>query len=246
VTDPHSQSSYQVRFDWGTEGADTVAADADVIVIVDVLSFSTTVELATTLGLAIVPCAPEDAAQVARERGAALAGPRDSALSLSPSSITPESIGGLTTVAIASPNGSRIAATLNDHPASVIAGSLRNATAVAKWIVEKQAGARLAIAIIAAGEQREDGSTRFAVEDLLGAGAIIDALAAVGLDACSPEAAAAAASFAGLKRATKHLITASSSGRELAERGFADDIRLAVQTDVSTTIPELREFAFRA
>jgi 2-phosphosulfolactate phosphatase len=246
VTSAFSQSSYQVRFDWGIQGADAVAADADVIVIVDVLSFTTVVELATTLGLAIVPCAPEDAAAVAREQDAVLAGKRGSAVSLSPASITAEAVAGLTKVAIASPNGSRIAASLNEHGATVIAGSLRNASAVARWIVESQQGTRLAIAIIAAGEQRDDDTTRFAVEDLLGAGAIIDALAAEGLDACSPEAAAAAASFSGLKRATKHLITASASGRELTERGFADDLKLATQLDVSTTVPVLREFAFRA
>jgi 2-phosphosulfolactate phosphatase len=215
VTDPHSQSSYQVRFDWGIEGARTVAADADVIVIVDVLSFCTTVDVAVAGGASV------ELAAVEGESGRTGAPGSD---------------------------GARVAAALADHAGTVIAGSLRNATAVARWILAHQdeSGNRLAIAIIAAGEQREDGSTRFAVEDLLGAGAIIDGLAAVGLDACSPEAAAAAASFAGLKRATKHLITASSSGRELAERGFADDIRLAVQTDVSTTIPVLREFAFRA
>jgi 2-phosphosulfolactate phosphatase len=246
VTSPHSQASYQVRFDWGIEGADTVASDADIIVIVDVLSFTTTVEIATSLGLAVVPCAPEDSEFVAHQLGAVLAGPRNTALSLSPSSITAESIGGLTKVAIASPNGSRIAASLNTHGGTVIAGSLRNAGAVARWILDSQQGGRLSIAIIAAGEARDDGTTRFAVEDLLGAGAIIDALAAVGLDACSPEAAAAAASFSGLKRATKHLVTASASGRELVESGFAADVALASRVDVSTTVPVLREFAFRA
>jgi 2-phosphosulfolactate phosphatase len=213
VTDPHSQSSYQVRFDWGIEGARAVASDADVIVIVDILSFCTAVDVAVAAGGSVelkVGDAPD-------------------------------------TDVVPGTDGSRIAAALVDHPGIVIAGSLRNATAVAHWILAHQdeTGNRLAIAIIAAGDRRGD-VPRVTVEDLLGAGAIIDALAAVGLDACSPEAAAAAASFAGLKRATKHLITASSSGRELAERGFAADIRLAVQTDASTTIPVLREFAFRA
>jgi 2-phosphosulfolactate phosphatase len=213
VTDPHSQSSYQVRFDWGVEGADAVASDADVIVIVDVLSFCTTVDLAVADGGSV------ELAGVEGEPGAAEAPGSD---------------------------GARIAAALADRSATVIAGSLRNATAVARWILAHQdeTGNRLAIAIIAAGD-RGDHGTRVAVEDLLGAGAVIDALAAIGLDACSPEAAVASAAFASLRRATKHLVTASASGRELAERGFADDIRLAAQTDVSTTVPVLREFAFR-
>jgi 2-phosphosulfolactate phosphatase len=42
-----------VRFDWGIQGADAVAGEADVIVAVDVLSFSTTVDLSTTLGVEV-------------------------------------------------------------------------------------------------------------------------------------------------------------------------------------------------
>jgi 2-phosphosulfolactate phosphatase len=34
---PVEQSRYQIRFDWGTDGADAIAADADVVVWVDAL-----------------------------------------------------------------------------------------------------------------------------------------------------------------------------------------------------------------
>ncbi len=47
------QAQYQVRFDWGIQGADAVAGEADVIVAVDMLSFSTTVDLSTTLGVEV-------------------------------------------------------------------------------------------------------------------------------------------------------------------------------------------------
>lgn len=89
---------------------------------------------------------------------------------------------------------------------------LPTAAAVAQWIVDYQVqcGDRISIAIIAAGSDRE-GTARFAVEDLLGAGAVIDALAALGLDATSPEAAAAEAAYRGLARATSHLLTASTT-----------------------------------
>jgi 2-phosphosulfolactate phosphatase len=178
VTSPHDQSQYQVRFDWGLEGAETVAADVDVIVVVDVLS----------------PM-PLDLP------------------------------------------GSR---------AAVIAGDLRNRTAVAGWVLARQAekGDRFSVAVIAAGEEREDGSIRFAVEDLLGAGAIVDALAGVGIDYCSPEAAAACAAFTGLRNAVGHLVSASASGKELIARGFVRDTELAAQVDVSTVVPVLREYAF--
>ncbi len=72
--------------------------------------------------------------------------------------------------------------------------------------------------MVAAGATEADGSLRFAVEDLLGAGAIIDEIAELGIDHQSPEAAAAAAAYAGLRRAIRHLTQASVSAREERER----------------------------
>jgi 2-phosphosulfolactate phosphatase len=66
---------------------------------------------------------------------------------------------------------------------------------------------RILIAIVAAGSTR-DGELRVATEDLLAAGAVIDQLAALGLDGTSPEAATAEAAYRGLARATSHLLTA--------------------------------------
>ncbi|WP_427168214.1 hypothetical protein ACQF4J_42955 [Streptomyces sp. C1-1] len=53
------------------------------------------------------------------------------------------------------------------------------------------------LAVIAAGERWPDGSLRPALEDLLGAGAIIDELVSHGAGPLSPEAAAARACFTG-------------------------------------------------
>jgi 2-phosphosulfolactate phosphatase len=99
----------------------------------------------------------------------------------------------------------------------VVLGNIQCRGALAEWALGRQGdlGDRFTIAVIAAGEARVDGSLRFAVEDLLGAGAIIDALADVGIDYCSPEAAAAAAAFTGLSNATSHLISSSASGQAL-------------------------------
>ena len=52
---------------------------------------------------------------------------------------------------------------------------------------------------MAAGGSTAGGATRFAVEDLLAAGAVVDALASRGIDYASPEAAAACAAFTGLR-----------------------------------------------
>ncbi|MEO5534668.1 MAG: hypothetical protein ABIR17_05995 [Pseudolysinimonas sp.] len=87
----------------------------------------------------------------------------------------------------------------------------------ARWCLDRQVelGGRFRIAVVAAGVVLSDGSLRFAVEDLLGAGAVIDALAELGIDHQSPEAAAAAAAYTGLRNATRHLMNASVSAREL-------------------------------
>ncbi|TFD28285.1 hypothetical protein E3T49_11985 [Cryobacterium cryoconiti] len=144
----------------------------------------------------------------------------------------------------------------------VIAANLANSASVAEWVLARQAekGDRFAVAVIAVGEQRADGSSRFAVEDLLVAGAVIDALAVRGIDHCSPEAAAAAAGFAGLRQAVRHLVTASETAQELSRCGRQAEVRAAVPAAVSTPagasmtdvpasspgISRLREFAFPA
>ena len=99
-------------------------------------------------------------------------------------------------------------------PASSNARSELGAWALAQ---QQALGGRFRIAVVAAGAARADGSLRFAVEDLLAAGAIIEAIADVGIDHQSPEAAAAASAYRGLRGATRHLIVARSrdSAREL-------------------------------
>ena len=104
---------------------------------------------------------------------------------------------------------------------TVIVADLSSSGPVADWALARQAekGDRFSVAVVAVGESRGDGSIRFAMEDQLVAGAVIDALAALGIDHCSPEAAAAAASYVGLKRAVKHLVKASETGQALAAAG---------------------------
>lgn len=94
---------------------------------------------------------------------------------------------------------------------------LGEAADFAQWCLARQGelGGRFRIAVVAAGATQPDGSLRFAVEDLLGAGAVVDAIAEVGIDHQSPEAAAAAAAYTGLRNATVHLMKASVSAREL-------------------------------
>ncbi|MBS1906623.1 MAG: 2-phosphosulfolactate phosphatase, partial [Actinobacteria bacterium] len=170
-------------------------------------------------------------------------------VTLSPSSLTAENVAafGATRAVVPSFNGSRLSAAAAQFGVPVLAASLRNRSAVAQWILDRQhaAGRRVKVAVIAGGEVRDDETVRFSVEDLLTAGAVIDALGMRGIDACSPEAAAACAAYTGLARATRHLFTASSSGVELREAGQGADVELAAQTDVSTTVPVLVDGVYR-
>ncbi|MDX2376653.1 2-phosphosulfolactate phosphatase [Microbacterium sp. LRZ72] len=126
--------------------------------------------------------------------------------------------------------------------ALVLAGGFVNASAVAAAILAEQhrRGARTSVSVIAAGAGHPAGSAaRFAVEDLLAAGAVIAALGEVGLDHGSPDAAAAAESYRALRRAVRHLVTASGSGRELAARGLAEEVAAAARIDVTDSVPVL-------
>jgi 2-phosphosulfolactate phosphatase len=127
--------------------------------------------------------------------------------------------------------------------AVVLVGGIRNAGAVAAAVLAEQErrAARTSVAVIAAGDPG-GASVRFTVEDLLGAGAVVAALADRGIDHSSPEAAAACESFRGLRRATRHLLTASGSGRALADRG--DEVHAAAAVDASSAVPVFRDGRF--
>ena len=125
--------------------------------------------------------------------------------------------------------------------AAVITTGLANAVAAADWVMAEQLRLekRFATAVIAAGTQR-NGQWRYAVEDQLAAGAVIDRLSELGLDATSPEAAAAEASYRTLSRAVGHLMTASVSAINGAD---APAEARSVNTDVTPAdVTVLRRF----
>lgn len=49
------QSPYDVRFDWGERGLEALGPGSDTIIIVDVLSFSTAVDVAVSRGASVLP-----------------------------------------------------------------------------------------------------------------------------------------------------------------------------------------------
>jgi 2-phosphosulfolactate phosphatase len=233
----YSQSEFDIRCEWGAQGVAQLAPISDVVIIVDVLSFSTSVDIAASRGATIFPYRWNDAsaAVFAASVGAIVADARRGSpgYSLSPQSLVHLPHG--TRLVLPSPNGATL--TLGTGRVLTLAGCLRNAQAVAA--VAQRYGQR--IAVIPAGERwPSDGSLRPAFEDWVGAGAIISYLAGT----WSPEAHAAATTFRGVQSDLTGLLQSCGSGKELLVRGFAQDVALASALNVSACVPVCREGAY--
>ena len=227
------QAEWSVRFDWGPVGVAQLAPISDVVIIVDVLSFSTSVDIVLANGAVVLPYGSRDASLLTYARIKAAAAAEAVRTQSGGFSLSPTSLRNITSgyrIVLPSPNGAALS--LSTGAAKTLTGCLRNCSAVA------QAANRMgkSIAVIAAGERWADGSFRPCVEDLLGAGAIIRELS----ESRSPEASAAAAAFEGFG---PH-IGQCSSAKELINRGFENDVVLAAQFGVSSTVPILHESAF--
>jgi 2-phosphosulfolactate phosphatase len=290
VVDPgwFDQSAHRLRFGWGPNGLRVLAPGASVVVIVDVLSFSTAVDVAVDRGAIVLPYRWHDGSEgdYARANDAIVArrgppgggsGPPDPGsgssagghgYSLRPSSLT--TIGAGVRLVLPSPNGSALTfgaveagrgarGSAGDGGRLVLVGCLRNATAVgltaaaAASVAGGEGGAgggNGSVAVIAAGERWRGttGPLRPAVEDLLGAGAVLDAVAAAsewsaGSGASgprpSPEALAAIAAFREAADDLPARLRDGGSGRELIARGHPGDVELAAALDVSPAVPTL-------
>ena len=233
------QHGFAYRLGWGHDGLHALAGPADVVVIVDVLRFTSAVSAAVERSAEVLPYPWQDdgAAGYADEHHALLAGRReDGPISLSPTDMLRLRPG--ERIVLPSPNGSTLAFEARGR-ATLLAGSLRNATATASRARELGD----TIAVIAAGERWPGASTlRPCVADLLGAGAVLAALdpsASTSPPHCSPEAAAARAAFVAARPLLGETLADSASGRELARIGFADDIATSAELDVSPVAAQL-------
>ncbi|MFJ8660656.1 2-phosphosulfolactate phosphatase [Streptomyces sp. NPDC093795] len=235
-----------VSFGWGPVAARVLAPSAACVVVVDVLSFTTAVGVAVEGGAAVYPYRWRDATAeaYAHQQNAVLAVGRSEATATHPWTLSAAALRAAPMpprLVLPSPNGSTIAAEAAD--ATVVAASLRNHSAVARWLTDRGYGsAERPLAVIASGERWPDGSLRPALEDLLGAGAVLAGL--VGPHTLTPEATAAAT----LWSATEDPVAAlhgCDSGRELYEYGFPQDVAVAAEVDSSTAVPVLVDGAFQ-
>ena len=230
----------QVLCEWGLQGIEALRDRVAALVIVDVLSFSTAVDVAVARGAFVIPFAEggRAAAEAAAAAGAVLAKRRaeGAGFSLSPPSLSGIARG--TRLLLPSPNGARLSLAAGAVP--VFTGCLRNAAAVGAAV--RAVAGEGAVGVVPAGEQWPDGGLRPAVEDLLGAGAILDALDLP----LSPEARVARDAFRGALPDLDEILRGSVSGRELIGRGFAGDVEFAAALHVSGTAPLLRDGAYQA
>lgn len=229
----YDQSEFDIRCEWGLKGVEALSPISDAIVIVDILSFSTAIEIATSQGAKVFPYRwkDESAKDYAQSIGAELADPRrkQGSWSLSPASLL--SIPKNTKFVLPSPNGSTLSLATGKTP--TFAACFRNAQSVAEACL--RVGKR--ISVIAAGEKWTDGSLRPALEDWIGAGAVISFLTG----SLSPEAEAAKLLFLATQDALPQTLSRCSSGKELIERGFQSDVDYAAQINVNRNTPLLKD-----
>ena len=236
-----AQAGASVRLEWGAQAIAHLAGEVDCVVVVDVMSFSTCVDVATARGVQVYPYAWRDASAraYAQRLGAELAS-IDRRLadgwSLSPTSLASVPAG--LRLVLPSPNGSAIAFAARERGVAVFCGGLRNRLATARAVAGFER-----ILVVACGERWPDGSLRPALEDLAGAGGIVAALGRV--DA-SAEARAAAATYEALGAGRRAVLAEGASARELVERGFAADVAVCLDEDVSDVSARLVEDYFVA
>ena len=230
------QSEYNIRCEWGEKGVALLAPISDAIIIVDVLSFSTSVEVATAQGALVYPYRWKD--ETANEFANSVEAEVADANNKRGYCLSPASLQGLPfgmRLVLPSPNGSSLSLSTGSTP--TIAGCLRNCRSVAEFAMTRGAN----IAVIPAGERWDDGSLRPCVEDLVGAGAIISYLQG----RLSPEARVARSAFEGASSNLIEQLERCNSGKEKETRGEAKDVLIASELNGSVCVPILIDGAYR-
>jgi len=236
----NGQTRFDIRCEWGEQSVTALAADSDAVIIVDVLSFSTCVAIAVHNGAIVYPFHSNTmtAQDYAREKDALLAVKQRNTKGYSLSPLSLMTIPAQTKIVLPSPNGSLLSTLTGNKP--TFTGCLRNARAVA--LAAQKFGIR--ITVIPAGERwfATNSSLRPALEDTIGAGAIIHYLSGKK----SMEAQAAESTFLQFRNQLQSCFKNIGSGIELIDKGFAKDVELAAELNVSDKAPRLRNSAYRA
>jgi 2-phosphosulfolactate phosphatase len=244
------QDPYEIKLDWGQRGARAASERNEIVIIIDVLSFSSTVVTAVEHGAEIYPYPPpinERAKAYAKELNAQIVWGRAEAVkfgghSLSPSSFTSADSG--QKFVMCSLNGAACTWIASKVP-TLLVGSLLNASSVAEMANQLKGKWSCPVTVIPCGEKWSDAAEnentlRPGIEDYLGAGMILSKLTG----SKSPEAEVCIGAFEHSKNRIKELIWDSASGRELRERGYEQDVMHCSQVDISHNVPMLYKERF--
>jgi len=234
------------HFGFDMAGLRAARSRGDVLVVVDVLSFSTTVATGTARGVRFHPAGSHRRAEaVSRATGAVLSvsrrePPRAGAYSLSPLSYRDAPAG--LEVALRSPNGARMAVLSRGKVAALVVGALVNASAAGAAAAAGARAAGVGVTVLACGERTPGGGRRrFAAEDFLGAGAVI---AAVDLPRTG-DAEAPVRAFEASREDLEGFLLETESGRELAAAGYREDVVHAARLDSLASVPLLLDGVLR-
>jgi 2-phosphosulfolactate phosphatase len=214
------------------------------VAVGDVLRATTTIATALAHGAAgVIPVAePGDAIALANRLGrdrVLLCGERHSVridgfdLDNSPASFTTEAVAGKTLL-ITTTNGTRALRAVATA-ASVRTAALVNRAVAADALAREHADGE--IVIVCAGD-----ANGFALEDAIGAGALVDALLRLVPDAELRDGARAAALlYRSVAGRLADAIASADHAQSLAEKGFTNDVARCAELDVLDVVPTLRE-----
>jgi len=243
-----NQAPYQCRMDWGVKGVEEASNRGDIIIVIDVLSFSSAVTNALHNGVIIYPfprtgdinefgkLVGAEVCIMERSRARELGLPSLSTTSFNKThggkKYVLSSINGATCVKVAS------------QSSTILIGSLLNVSAVVEVANKIQGETNKNITVIACGERWKNKNNvegprelRPCIEDYLAAGAILEKLEGTK----SPEAKVCISAFVNSKSGLNELIADSSSGRELIKIEFSEDVEFSCQFDRFNEVPFLVE-----
>lgn len=216
---------------WGQEGLSYYGAFFKAIVIVDVLSFCTTVDIALSKNCSIIPTKIDNEDQLlllSQKQKAILAKKRNErGVTLSPSSmqfLEPEQI-----VLLPSPNGSTLVDIATQFERPVFTGCFRNSLVLSEMLNFENF---FPVLFVAAGERYPNMTLRPSIEDYWGVGSILASL----MGEKTIEAEFAIQSFIAAFKDLKKNLTACESGQELIHHGFRQDVELAAEHNISNRI----------
>ncbi|AIQ54134.1 2-phosphosulfolactate phosphatase [Paenibacillus sp. FSL R7-0331] len=244
------QAPYDIKLDWGQRGARAAAERGDIIIIVDVLSFSSTVVTAVQHKANIYPYPPpanEQAKAYAKELGAEIIRGRAEAVRTGGHSLSPLTFSSADyerDFVLCSMNGAACTWIAAQAPALLV-GCLLNASAVAETANRLRLELRAAITVVPCGEKWPDvigseNNLRPGIEDYLGAGLILSKL--TGSKSAEAEVCIGALRSSGQR--IRELIWECTSARELRGRGFEADVTYCCQVDISYAVPVMQHNRF--